>query len=308
VPEIGQPISDVIEVAMRLRPEERYSDAGEMFEAWEAAVEATQRAVARSSGALPDRAPGRRERAGRPSATTEDVHDLEFVQLSTIRDLPATLPPDRMVAWGASSVPRWLWWVGSGILAVVATIAFGVARMSSAPAEPPRFIVVQGSAETGAPPVVASGSLADIAAVDATAGSDAKAEASPVSGQVAPAAEAAGPTPPTAAVGRKARPASRPPKLAPKSDPEALVAQAFLRQKQGVVRCLEKHAEEQLPKLSVRMRVDARGRVEEVAVLPSTVGRTSVGNCIEQAVSVMRFTPQPQAATYRVPLVARRGS
>lgn len=302
VPEIGRPISEVIEVAMRLQPEARYADAGEMFEAWEAAVEATKRGVAHPFGALPNRVPGRRERNGPRSVTTMGEEEIE--ELTTPpRESAVALHSVSLTGRWAGAVPRWLWVAAAGSLATVALIAFALARVSTAPAEPARFIVVQGTKEAGAEPIVETGPLTDVAAVDGPARREPSSAASaPVSAKPAPSSVKE-----RKSVTRRRRTPARAKPVA-KSDPEVQVAQAFLRQKKGVVRCLERHPNKQLPRLSVRMRVDERGRVEEVAVLPTTIGRTSVGNCIEQAVSVMRFTPQTQAATYRVPLVARRGS
>ena len=91
------------------------------------------------------------------------------------------------------------------------------------------------------------------------------------------------------------------------SDPAARLAGSFKRQKQSVVSCVNAHVDEakRTPNLSVRVALEASGRVREAHVLPESVADGALGACIAEAVRAMKFPRQSAALGFEVPLTAR---
>ncbi|MET0344295.1 MAG: protein kinase [Polyangiales bacterium] len=91
------------------------------------------------------------------------------------------------------------------------------------------------------------------------------------------------------------------------SDPASRLAGSFKRQKQGVVSCVNAHADEakRTPKLSVRIALEASGKVREAHVLPEGVAEGALGACIAASVRAMKFPRQAEPIGFEVPLTAR---
>lgn len=111
---------------------------------------------------------------------------------------------------------------------------------------------------------------------------------------------------------------SRPKKAASKSrkpaptDPmqvmAARVAEAFSKQKAGVIACLNEHSSdlEGTPQLQVRMRIGKDGRASDTELQPATISSKPVARCLEATVRDMTFPAPDQPTTFRVPLLWRR--
>ena len=57
--------------------------------------------------------------------------------------------------------------------------------------------------------------------------------------------------------------------------------------------------------MSVRIKVDATGAVQEAVVSPSSVGATPLGNCILAVVKATQFGAQPEPVSFTIPIAAR---
>jgi serine/threonine-protein kinase len=88
----------------------------------------------------------------------------------------------------------------------------------------------------------------------------------------------------------------------------ARVAEAFSKQKAGVIACLNEHSSdlEGAPQLQVRMRIGRDGRASETELQPATISGKPVARCLESTVRSMTFPAPEQPTTFRVPLLWRR--
>jgi eukaryotic-like serine/threonine-protein kinase len=86
------------------------------------------------------------------------------------------------------------------------------------------------------------------------------------------------------------------------------VARAFARQKAKVIGCLDAHPEDMrsAPQLLVTVTVTAAGKASSALLLPETIANKPVTGCVTDAVLSMRFPPQAQPTTFRIPLLWRR--
>lgn len=88
----------------------------------------------------------------------------------------------------------------------------------------------------------------------------------------------------------------------------ASVAEAFSRQKAGVVACLNEHAAdvEGTSQLKVRLLIDRNGVASNAELLPAAISSKPVAGCMKAAVTNMRFPRPDQPTTFSVPLLWRR--
>jgi hypothetical protein len=86
------------------------------------------------------------------------------------------------------------------------------------------------------------------------------------------------------------------------------VAEAFSKQKAGVISCLNQHPEDLqgAPQLEVRLQVDRNGVASDAALLPATMSNKPVASCLKTAIKQMTFPRPEQPTTFRVPLLWRR--
>ena len=275
MPQVGPLISQVIERAMARDREARFQSALAMHAALRAAWEGTC-----AAGPVPT-LPGLAGQAisERPIEATLS----ELAPILTPRGTATIVQPsgDRRVLVAAVLVAS---------VAVAGALAFVFLRPSGGTEAAPRYIVVQGSGEKREP-----------------------------AQQTAPDAHAQTPEPDDsvdmdftiddveaelAAIKPGTRPAPRP----QDKDPARLLARAFDKQKASVVRCLREHVSE-LPAeaaLSVRIALDARGKVQSASVSPDTLAQSAMGQCVASAAQAMEFGSQAGAVAFRVPLTARR--
>ncbi|HEX6278146.1 MAG TPA: serine/threonine-protein kinase [Polyangiaceae bacterium] len=116
-------------------------------------------------------------------------------------------------------------------------------------------------------------------------------------------------TPPVPVSAAPVPPAPRPSAQASKApdDRGASLARALQRQESRIQSCFQQHApaDGQAPKMSVRIKVDATGGVQEAVVSPSSVGVTPLGNCIATIVKATQFGAQPEPVSFTIPIAAR---
>jgi hypothetical protein len=111
---------------------------------------------------------------------------------------------------------------------------------------------------------------------------------------------------------RPKKPAAKARKPAAPVDPLQLmaahVAEAFSRQKAGVISCLNEHAADLdgEAQLQVRLRIDRDGRATNAELQPATISNKPVARCLEATVRNMTFPAPEQPTTFRVPLLWRR--
>jgi serine/threonine-protein kinase len=82
---------------------------------------------------------------------------------------------------------------------------------------------------------------------------------------------------------------------------------AFNQQRSKVASCFRAHPSAGGEELSVRFHIDARGKVITAEVLPSSVGNTPLGSCLQGVARETTFGPQPKGVTFRVPILTRGG-
>jgi serine/threonine-protein kinase len=104
-------------------------------------------------------------------------------------------------------------------------------------------------------------------------------------------------------------PSSRPAKPEGGSKAEGLT-RAFARREADVSRCFDTNAVDLSgdPKLSIRFTVDVDGHVKAAQVFPPELAPTSLGQCLANVARGTEFGKQAEETTFRIPIVARRGS
>jgi len=333
VPQIGKPLCDMIDKALRKDRNQRYADAAEMHAALLAAAAQVPAELDRTAPMFPpekirERAQSRRPRgdedaaqedesdqdSDEPSvspATRETVHERtrKKRQAQPEEEHEDSLPPEsdapraplapteqiiRSFAPSRYALPIGLFAVLS--LGVTAAAIIVLRDRASAPVGT-GMIVVQAPAPTAA-----------------AAANEVARAAPPEAEQLntAVVAEPVAPPPPPAAEKRVATNRSKRPAAAPAVDPmqqmTSGVASAFAKQKAGVIECLNKHPDqvEGSPQLTVRVSIDERGKVTQSELLPEAISSKSVGSCVRSAVSAMSFPTPERPMTFRVPLMWRR--
>ncbi len=89
--------------------------------------------------------------------------------------------------------------------------------------------------------------------------------------------------------------------------PEEGLSEAIQSQGAEFESCFVTHLEvaEKMPEAKLHFSVPAGGSQATVAVEPPTLADSSLGKCLKQAASRVRFPPQQEAISFRVPLTAR---
>jgi serine/threonine-protein kinase len=322
VPQIGKPLCDVVDKALKKDRNQRYADAAEMHAALLAAAAQVPAELDRSALLFPpdkirERVQSRRPRDDEEAAQEEEAqHDLEPSLSPATRETlhdrtrskrlqardddpqdgdslgPESYPPRSPIAATQQLVRSLAPARYSLPLSVLAVLSVGVVVAA--------IIVLRdrASAPVGTGMIVVQAPTPSPAAVakDVT-------EAAVVSAE---------PTAPPPAEKRVASSKSKKPAAAPAGDPMQQmttgVASAFAKQKAGVIECLNKHPEqvEGSPQLTVRVSIDKRGKVTQAELLPEAISSKSVGSCVRSAVSAMSFPTPDQPMTFRVPLMWRR--
>jgi serine/threonine protein kinase len=332
VPQLGKPLCDMIDKALKKDRNQRYADAAEMHDALLAAAEHVPTELDRSAPMFPpekirERAGSRRPRGDEeaesdqddvePSvspATRETVHERARAKRQASRDETpeseygsdsmdpesdaprAPIAPTQVLRRSFEparyAVPLGLFAVLS--LGVAAATIIVLRDRASAPVGT-GMIVVQ------APTPSAPAAAQEI--VEA-------AQPEPAAGQVntAVVAEPVAPAPHAAAERRAVSTRPKKPAADPMQQMTSGVASAFAKQKAGVIECLNKHPEqvEGSPQLTVRVSIDKRGKVTQSELLPEAISSKSVGSCVRSAVAAMSFPTPDQPMTFRVPLMWRR--
>ncbi|HTU64133.1 MAG TPA: protein kinase, partial [Polyangiales bacterium] len=285
VPQIGKPLCDMIDKALKKDRNQRYADAAEMHDALLAAAEHVPAELDRSAPMFPpekirERAQSRRPRGdeeagqddesedddsapGLSPATRETVHERARAKRQASRDeKPASesLDPESEAPRAPIAPTQVLqrsfeparYALPLGLFAVlslgVAAAAIIVLRDRASAPVGTGMIVVQA-------PAAAAQEVAEAAQPD------------PAAPQVntAVVAEPIAPAPPPAAERRAVTSRAKKP-AAPATDPmqqmTSGVASAFAKQKAGVIECLNKHPDqvEGSPQLTVRVSIDKRGK------------------------------------------------
>jgi hypothetical protein len=279
LPEVGEPISKVVEKAMARDREHRYPSALAMHAALETAYAATLERGA--PNALPPLA---------SAARAQTASERTIRRASTELASTLTEPKPR-----ASKRSRKL--AGAAIAAGVGLLAMVWLARGESEDEGPRYIVVQGAGEAGSRPSEPPPSVP--AKIETP-----QAEPPPV---VEASAGKTAPEPPRKTVQRPA-PSKKPAEPPAPPDHGLSLTRAFERQKAAVVRCLSKNPEA-LPEhgeLAVRISLDVEGRVVQASVTPQDLAQSEAGSCVASATKAMQFGKQPGPVVFRVPLTTRR--
>ena len=339
VPQIGRPLCDMIDKALKKDRNHRYADAAEMHDALLAAAEHVPAELDRSVPMFPpekirERAQSRRprgdEEAGQddesdhddvePSvspATRETVHERARAKRQASRDeAPASeyasdSPDPESEAPRAPIAPTQVLRRSFAParyalpLSLLTVLSLGIAAAA--------IIVLRDrtSAPVGTGMIVVQAPTPSTAAAAQEVAEAAQPEPAADQVNTAVVAEPVAPAPPPAAERRAAsnrlkRPAA--PAVDPMQQMTSGVASAFAKQKAGVIECLNKHPEqvEGSSQLTVRVSIDKRGKVTQSELLPEAISSKSVGSCVRGAVSAMSFPTPDHPMTFRVPLTWRR--
>lgn len=105
-----------------------------------------------------------------------------------------------------------------------------------------------------------------------------------------------------------ARAVKKPKKRPKKPSTAAELSRMFRKKDAQIQRCISKHAVEVsgLPQITVRFKIDAKGRVETSEVFPAKVGKIELGKCIQKVAKSTRFGYQGKSRTFRIPVSVRR--
>ncbi|MBN1656230.1 MAG: serine/threonine protein kinase [Deltaproteobacteria bacterium] len=307
-PEVGKPLSDLVEKATHRDRERRFATAEEMHDALIQIAEQTfgphiARAISLPPLARPGKVPAKTQQlifSKSPGPQPAEKQNLK-------RGSPVTLSATESIT-EPKSRKTWLpWIIGGGAVIVLsaAAVTLGSLKSRLETAEPgPRYIVVQGGSQpaTQKPhkPLASN-------PIEAAPSERITAEKEPVAdNDVAPQAQAER----VAEAKQEAKPARKsPPKtVSPESQAVAL-ARRFSAQKAGVIKCFSESEIEisEASHLSVRIELGTDGLVRSAQVSPPSIADTSTGECIVQATKEINFGPQPEPISFRVPLTARRG-
>ncbi len=275
VPDVGQPLSDLVARAMSPSAFDRYADAHELRKALiDVADSLIGSDAARRLGSRVRPASWRKMHSESPTAshTTPPERaaprvreDASTAELAAIVGSPKARALKKRIWFGA---------IGAAALLGIGLTAMFLGRSSAAPT--PRFIVVSAD--------------------------DRPQQAPPAPQQAAPSA----PVP----VPEVKRAKASPEQNSGVGVAAQSLAQSFRTQKAGVVKCVNDHASElaQSPQLTVRLALSAEGKVEDAVVSPPELASSAVGRCIAGAVRSMRFAAQGEPISFQVPLTTKRGS
>jgi serine/threonine protein kinase len=336
VPQIGRPLCDMIDKALKKDRNHRYADAAEMHDALLSAAQHVPTELDRSTPMFPpekirERAQSRRprddEEAGQddesdqddngPSvspATRETVHERARAKRQASRDekpeseygsdsvepeydAPRAPIAPTQVLGRSFELARY-----AAPLGLLAVLSLGVAAAA--------IIVLRdrASAPVGTGMIVVQAPTPSAAAAAQEVAEAAQPDPAAGQGNTAVVVEPVAPAPPPAAERRTVSLKVKKPVADPMQQITSGVASAFAKQKAGVIECLNKHPEqvEGSPQLTVRVSIDERGKVTQSELLPQAISSKSVGSCVRSAVSAMSFPMPDEPMTFRVPLMWRR--
>jgi serine/threonine-protein kinase len=88
------------------------------------------------------------------------------------------------------------------------------------------------------------------------------------------------------------------------------LTRAFARREADVGRCFDAQAADLqgAPKLAIRFTIDVEGHVKSAQVFPPEVASMPLGRCLADVARGTQFGPQAEEVSFRIPIVARRGS
>jgi serine/threonine protein kinase len=302
-PEVGKPLSDLIEKAMHRDRNRRFATAEEMYDALVQIAEQTMghqfaRAMSLPPVSGPKKVPAKTQQlifSKSPGPTGEKTKD-ESVTLSATESIAKPHTRKTWVPWTLGGV---------AIAAISATVfAFSSMRSQTDTGEPaPRYIVVKGASDP-----VPSDSVENKPVDTIKAKSEVPAKADEVP-SAAPNKEQPKKYQAVANPGQKRDRANKPVKKRKKPKSQAVeLARLFSAQKAGVIKCFrESEMELSETSLSVRLELGVDGRVINARVIPDSMANTPIGKCIVQATKAIKFGPQKEPISFRVPLTARRG-
>lgn len=271
--ELPAGIDAAIRRATAREPSERFGSAGEMAAALRALGGASERELEARLGEAARKAfeGGLPDMLGLPSlaALERAWRDPSDVSL----DVVVELEPDRSRAVTVPepdrrqrTIARGRWRWAAGALGSIALAALGIAVFHER--EPASGAVVVVDPRSVDPPASAEPPRSRSTAEDAPAEPSSTTEES---------------TPP---------------------DPAAQVTRAFRGRRAAVERCFAEHAMDAL-EVSIRFRIDREGRVERADVLPASVARTALGECLREVARQTDFGPQRAPMSFRIPITVR---
>ena len=337
VPQLGEPLCAVVDKALQKNRDERYAHAAEMLDALLAAAQHVPAQLDRNAPLFPPDLIRQRATSKNPQRAEDD--DAPYALSDS--DIPVGLPSEEPVqTWRSPSARRrrtperveeapTLRSDEPPLLAAASEAATLAARPKPKPKSTPASVryglafaavgVVgvaisatvllqdrnNASAGTGMIVVQAPPSASAASSTISASGTQALVKDIELPEPIKPAE----PKPSSAASSRK--PSATQPKK-PAEDPmhaiAANVADSFSKQKARVIECLNQHPDDiaGTPQLTVRVSLDAAGKVTGSDVLPDAVANKPVVTCVRSVVAGMRFPSPGQPTTFRVPLLWRR--
>lgn len=101
--------------------------------------------------------------------------------------------------------------------------------------------------------------------------------------------------------------ASAPRAAKPAEDRGASLARSLQRQEGRIQSCFQQHSQgdQEAPRMSVRIQIDATGAVQNAQITPGSVAATPLGQCIVGVVKATQFGAQPEPVSFAIPIAAR---
>jgi len=302
-PEVGKPLSDLVEKAMHRDRDRRFATAEEMYNAlFEIAEETLGHQFARAISLPPASGPGKV-----PAKTQQLVFSKSpGPKDGTAQRASATLSATESVAKPRAR-KRWIAWSLVSVATVAASAAvftFSSTKSKTDTDDPsPRYIVVKGASD---PAVSNSVKNKPANAIEVKSETPKKADEIP---SVAPDQVQTVRDEAVTNSSQKDVRSNKPVKKQKKPKSQAVeLARLFSAQKDGVIKCFrESKLELSETSLSVRLELGLDGRVKRANVIPDSMASTPIGKCIVQATKAIEFGPQKEPISFRVPLTARRG-
>ncbi len=212
---------------------------------------------------------GRISLTSSPPGPSTTMHDVQMPPTPSLVDTQQAPPESE----GRRRAMLWLVAV-LGVLALAASVAFGLTITSRAPAPQAstRFLVIEKQSSEESAPLAATSAPLEPSATEPQAATSAAAATT------ARASSADG------------------------------LSRAFQRQQGRIEQCFQAHTKdvEGQPRISVRFSIDKAGAVQSADLSPAALSGTPLGGCILSAARGTAFGAQKDALTFSIPITARR--
>jgi serine/threonine protein kinase len=307
-PETGKPLSDFVAKAMHRDRECRFASADEMHDAL---VQIAERSIgqqfAKAMSIPPIAGPGKVPAKTQSLIFAKTPLPPGVAQSTAAKSATGSLSTIESIV-KTSRRKMWLPWAVAGstviLLSIVAVNFFYVKSNLAAEGPAPRYIVVKGASES-TPPKAVDSKPTDTGKQQSAAHSlpavnpamNDRQKTNQIEGRV----------------DVRKREKKQPDKLSePRETSETRaveLARSFSSQKEDVIKCFNESAIDmsETARLSVRLELTQDGVVRSARVYPDNIADTATGKCVVKAALAMKYGPQKEPISFRVPLTARRG-